>query len=300
MFSNLPLKALAVALALLFWLHVVTEKNYEVEETLPVSLILTAENRALAEPPPDSLRMLISATGKALLRSAWKEKGVSIRVGETRIGRRELELSTDNVAMLDGSGVGLQSVLAPRNYRFTIDVVDSAVLPVRSRINIAPSAGFVVGSVDSITPAVVLAVGPKSSLQRLTFASIESKTVQDISNDVVMSVALDTSEVYGVRFSPSQVTYRANVTAVRQKVIENIPIALLNAPEYAIDVLPNKISAIISGALDEIKKIQSGDISVTVDFQRRDTSGFAPVTASLPARLKLVSISDSLAQIVIH
>ncbi len=300
MFSNLPLKVLAVALALLFWLHVVTEKNYEVEETLPVSLVLTADNRALAEPPPDSLHMLISATGKALLRSGWKEKGVSIRVGETRIGRRELELSTENVAMLEGDGIELQSILAPRNFRFTVDVVDSATLPVKSRVIIVPADGFVVGSLDSVTPAFVQAVGPKSSLQRLGFASVEKKTMQNVSNDVVMTISLDTSEVYGVRFYPSQITYRADVTAVRQKVIESIPVALLNAPEFAADVLPYEISAIVSGALDEIKEVQNGDISATVDFQRRDTSGFAPISVSLPARLKLVSISDSLAQIVIH
>jgi YbbR domain-containing protein len=300
MFSNLPLKVLAVTLALLLWLHVVTEKNYEVEQTLPVALVLTAENRALAAPPPDSLHTLISASGKALLRSGWKKKGVSIRVGETRIGRRELELSADNVAILDGSEIELQSVLAPRNYRFTIDVVDSAMLPVKSKITVVPAAGFVVGSIDSISPAVVQAIGPKSSLQRLTFASVESRTVQDISNDIVLTVALDTSEVYGVRFSPSQVTYRANVTAIRQRVIDSIPVALLNAPEFGADVRPRDISAIVSGALDEIQDLRVADISVTVDFLRRDSAGFAPVSVSLPPRITLVSISDSLAQILIR
>ncbi len=299
MLANLPLKALATALAVILWLHVVTDKVYEVERTFPVSEVITSESRALAEAPPDSLKALVSATGKAFLRGGWQEKGVSIRISETRIGRRELELTTENVTITDGAGVTLQSVLSPRNYRFNLDVLDSVTLPIKSRITVIPSAGFVVGPVDSLDPAVALAIGPKSAIQRLMFATTESRIEQNISNDFEMRVTLDAPESYGVRFLPKQINYRVNVTAVRQKALSDVSIALLNAPVEAASLRPNKVNLIISGAIDEVQALSAVDVSVTVDFLQRDLNGFAPINVSLSPRLTLVSMSDSFTRVSI-
>ena len=298
MLSNLPLKALAVMLALLLWLHVATDKVYEVEETLPVSVVLTPENRALAVAPPDSVRVRLSATGKTFLRSGWRRKGVALRLSESRIGTRESDLTTGNVTMADGADIALLDILSPRNYRFTLDVVDSAVLPVRSRITITPASGFAVGSADSIAPAMVKAIGPKSAIQRLKYAVTENQALDDVSSDFNLNVALDTSLVYGVRFVPNHVSYHVNVTAVRQKLLDSVSVALLNAPEAHTVIQPGFVGVIVSGPLKEAQQLTAGDVSVTVDYLARDASGYAPITVSLPASLKLISVSDSLVRLL--
>ena len=64
---NMTLKALALALAVLLWVHVATDKSYEVEATLPVTDVSLGVGLALAEAPPDSITALITASGKDLL-----------------------------------------------------------------------------------------------------------------------------------------------------------------------------------------------------------------------------------------
>jgi hypothetical protein len=71
--KNLSLKLTALGLAVLLWFHVATDKVYE----YPVALALTPAplpaQFALATPMPDHVRLLVSGTGKELLRFLWDD-----------------------------------------------------------------------------------------------------------------------------------------------------------------------------------------------------------------------------------
>lgn len=94
---NIPLKILSIALALLLWVHVATEKDYEVEAHLPVTSVIHPTSLTLVNAPPDTIVALISASGKTLLRSAWKQAGASIRLDQLRVGTRDVSLNKGNV-----------------------------------------------------------------------------------------------------------------------------------------------------------------------------------------------------------
>ena len=70
--TNIWLRTGAVLMGLLLWFHVATEKTYNHQLTLPINEIMLAENLALAENPPESLTILVTASGKQLLRNKWR------------------------------------------------------------------------------------------------------------------------------------------------------------------------------------------------------------------------------------
>lgn len=291
--SNLTLKALAVALALLLWAHVATDKRFEVETTLPVTAAVAAENTALASPPPDSLVALISATGKDLLRTGWRTAGLSLRIDETRLGVRDIDLSSENVALREAEGIHLQAILSPRSYRVDIDVLNERRLPVHNRVTVQPAEGFAAALRDSLAPSTVLARGPRAALERMQFAVTESKQLHDVRSDFDLPVRVESNGYYGVTFEPAEVMYRVSVYAVTQREIDSLPVALLNPPDGSVRVMPEYITATVSGAVSDIESVSAHQISVTADYVRRSPDGSISVKVSLPTQLSLVRVSDS-------
>jgi len=79
MFDNLWVKLAAVVLAVLLWFHVATEKVYQHQYALPLTQVDIDENLVLTEPYPDSITVLVSASGKVLLRFATGRRPQSFR-----------------------------------------------------------------------------------------------------------------------------------------------------------------------------------------------------------------------------
>ncbi|HSH00600.1 MAG TPA: hypothetical protein VLB27_11140, partial [candidate division Zixibacteria bacterium] len=279
---------------LLLWTHVATDKRFEVETTLPVTAAFAAENTALASAPPDSLVTLISATGKDLLRTGWRTAGLSLRIDETRLGVREIDLTPDNVVLREGEGIQLQAILSPRSYRVDIDVYSERWLPVHSRVTVQPAEGFAAGLRDSLAPSTVVARGPRAALERMEFAVTEVRQLHDVRSDFDMPVRVESNGYYGVTFEPSEVIHRVSVYAVTQRAIDSLPVALLNPPDESVRVMPEYITAIVAGAVGDIESVSANHISVTADYLRRSEDGSISIKVSLPTQLSLVRVSDSL------
>lgn len=294
---NLSLKALAVALALLLWVHVATEKTYEVNLSLPVTAVTLPEGRILSSPPPDSVLVALSAVGKALLRRGWKKSGIHLRLDEARLGRREIDLHPGNITITEAEGVTLQGVISPRQYRFVIDVAEKKTLPVQSKVTVNPAPGFAVSLGEALSPTEVVARGPRSVLQRLTSVATESKTLTDVRSDFDLRLSLDRADNYNVTFIPAEVNYRVSVTTLSEKLLKNIPIVVFNAPEGALQLQPSAVTVLVSGPTNEMFNLGPGDISVSADYSRRDESGRVTLKISVSPRLKIVSVSDSLTSI---
>lgn len=293
-FRNIGTKALAVVLAILLWAHVATDKEYTVEASLPVTSVTHAANLTLTDPPPDTIVALLEAKGKTLLRSGWRRAGVVIRLDNLRIGQRDVRLDQSNVSIIESEGIEFHEIIRPKNYRFTLDRLESKTLPVISRITVRPAPGFAVSASGEITPATVTARGPRATLQGVSHVSTEVREFADVRSDLALTLALDSAGFYGVEFDPDHVIYRTKVTAVRQRSFEHVPVALFNAPDGYLELTPSEITLIISGPETDINQMDAGQISVSANFRKRDSLGRIPLQVSLPSRLELVNISDSL------
>ena len=81
-FTNIWLRVIAIVMGILLWFHVATEKVYNYEVKLPVSEVILNDKMALASDIPDTLAILVSASGKQLLRQDWKEAGLRINASQ--------------------------------------------------------------------------------------------------------------------------------------------------------------------------------------------------------------------------
>src|SRR5512147_227367 len=102
--ENILLKLLALVLGSRVWLHVATEKPYTYEVRLPLTEVALKEKLILADPPPDSILVAVSATGKQLLRQSWRHKGLRINATQYQAGSHTISLSTANTFLIGPSG----------------------------------------------------------------------------------------------------------------------------------------------------------------------------------------------------
>lgn len=302
LWDNLWLKIAAFIMGLLIWVHVATEKTYNYELKLPISEISLKDNLSLSKAPLDSLEVAVSATGKQLLRQAWRNQGLRINASGYQAGRYSMSLSTSNTFLVHQEAIiSLDEVVFPRSIQLEIDVEGSVELAVATDLELSPDDGFAVDPNIIIVPPKVKLVGPRSQLGRITTILTEKKKLDGLRNDVTMTLRLLLPEGYGYRLQPDSVQVTIPVIPVKTRVYSDLLVAVINVPPSTIITLePNEIEAQITGPPIEIDRLPAGAVTVSIDYRDIDTSGYAPLRIDCPPgfRLKKTSADSVLIQVV--
>jgi YbbR domain-containing protein len=289
LFENLWVKIAALLLAILLWFHVATEKVYQNEINLPLTLIDLADDLVLVEPPPESVSVLVSAVGKRLLRTDWKKKGVKLVVTGSRAAKFKTEVSTSNLSLVKADKVDLIEVLAPREVVLKCEIRTEKVVPIRSRVVVLPDEGYAADDNDSIVPASAVVSGPRNPVSRLRFIDTEEKVVEGVRNDFSMRVALSLPDTYGMTVDPDSVVSYVRVTPVKRRVFENINIGLINSPHGTnYDILPSSLALRVAGKSGDIDSLSADLISVIADYILTDSNGFIPVQIAVPPSISVL------------
>ena len=292
LYENLWVKIASVILAFLLWFHVVTDKVYQNDIYLPLKYVDITGDLELVEAPPDSILVTVSAIGKRLLRTDWKKRGVRLLINRNRPGHFRVELSTENISLVNAENVDLVSILEPREVALYCDTKISRELPVVSRVTINPDEGFIVSTIDSVIPTTVIVTGPNKSIANLTEIETVERKFDNVRNNFERKVALKVPEMYGILFEPDSIIAYIEVAPIKRKTISEIAIKLINTPKTTnYQLNPKNIELSISGLAEIIDSVTADQISIIADFALRDTAGTIPIEIVLPLKTNLVSQS---------
>jgi YbbR domain-containing protein len=289
LFHHFWLKVASFVLALVVWIHVATEKTYNYGLNLPVTEITLKENLALAQKPPDSLEVSVSATGKQLLRRKWRHAGVRINASQYQAGRYSLPLSPANTSLAhQPSDMTLDEVIFPSSIQLDIDIESSTEVPVVPDLELSASEGFAISQTMVITPQEIELIGPRSRLGRVNSIHTEYKNLEGLRNEVVIHLALIPPEGYGFSTNPDSVTVTVPVVPVKTRVYEALPVVVFNAPaESGATARPGSIRAEITGPPTDIDLLNRNAITVSVDYRERNDSGWAKIQVDCPTKFEV-------------
>ena len=156
--ENLWLKALAIILGALIWFHVATDKTYYHELYLPLIQIDLADGLTLADNPPDSFLVSVSAKGKQLLRKKWRSDGIRINAQGLTVGEQSINLSTNNTFIgTSAENIALEEIILPAQITLTVDSTGQITVPVTSDIDAEPDDGFAISFPIKVEPSEVTA-----------------------------------------------------------------------------------------------------------------------------------------------
>ncbi|MFQ5499928.1 MAG: YbbR-like domain-containing protein [Candidatus Zixiibacteriota bacterium] len=297
--DNFWLRIIAVAMALILWVHVATEEMYDYQITLPVVEVHVGDSLALVEPPPDSLTVVVSATGKQLLRSKWRERGLRINAATYRVGRYETALTPANTSLIrDDNVIVLDKVVIPAGMNLVIDYIIEKTVPVVANLITTPDDGFAVSRISKPEPSTVRLVGPRSLLRGVDHITTEPKHLQKLRNNLTLTLPLAYPEGYKIVMEPDSVSVTVTIAAVKTRIFKNVPIVVYNSPgNSVVRTNPAMIEIELTGPPADIDLLNRNALVASVDFRQLRHDSTLPIKIDCPTKFTVKRSSDSQARL---
>ena len=165
--DNLGLKLFALLLAVLLYLHVLTDRAVEETVAFPLTVSGLADSLALATLPPSVVSARLSGTGKQILRLRYLKPAIAISLAGVGPGTYQRAIGPIDVPLSGSTGVTVLEIVEPA--QLSLHVAPRTVRRVRvfGRTAGAPARGFTVAGRPVVRPATVQVSGPAPWLDRL-------------------------------------------------------------------------------------------------------------------------------------
>ncbi len=293
--ENFWLRVVALLMGILLWFHVATEKQYTYQLRLPVSEITLKEDLSLISDPVDSLDVIVSATGKKLLRKKWRKKGVRISATGFDAGRQTLALNPSNTFLVGSDlAVTLDEIVFPTSIDLEIDFSLEKRIPVIPDIDATADDGFAVTGTMNPRPPEVTVVGPRSLVQNIRSIKTVHKALTGLRNDITLILPLVDLEGRDLVVLPDSVEVVVEVVPVKTISFNNIPIVVFNAPtDRQVYTDPAWISVELTGSPTEIDKLDRFSIIVSADYRQLAADGRVPLKIECPSKFNIKNASHN-------
>ena len=298
---NIMIKLIAIALAILLWFNVVTNKEYEHELTLPVTAVEFPAGLGPVNPLPDSLLVRVLAEGKKLLSSDWKKSGLRIKATRLRRGNNRLEINMETVSLVRPEEITLLDIPEINSIAFQLDRIDSVYRPVASRVAVVPSRGYmIVSGRTTINLDSVLVVGPRSVVAQIDSVFTKQKILDDKDENINTVVDLEIPEEFLISLGVDSVNIEIIVDKIETVRFDNIPVILsgdLNRRGAIVD--PDRIAIELEGPRELIDSLTQRDFRARVDYKGTIADGYVVPDISLPQNVSIVKITPDSIRILV-
>jgi len=279
-FAHGGLKIVSVALALLLWMMVSSQRALvERGVRIPLELQNLPENLEMLELPQESVDVRVRGTADVLGRIAPGDLVASVDLSSAQPGRRLFHLSPERVKVPFNVEV---AQVTPSSVAIRFEPSATRIVPVNPSIEGEPAPGFMVGQVTA-QPPVVEVVGPESMLRGVSEAITEPIWVGSARSDVRSSVVLGVADE-GVRIKTARtaVVLVAIDPAPAEKQLSNVPVRARNMRNgLSAKISPPAVKVRVRGTQDAIEKIRDSSIVAYVDLE-----GIFEGDYGLPVRLE--------------
>jgi YbbR domain-containing protein len=279
-FAHTGLKVVSVALAVLLWMMVSTQRaSVERGLRIPLELQNLPDNLEMVEPPQESVDVRVRGTADALSRIAPGDLVATIDLSSAQPGRRLFHLSTERVKAPFAVEV---TQVVPASVAIRFEPSATRVVPVLPSVEGDPAAGYIVGKVTA-DPSTVQIAGPESILRRVTEAITEPIWVGSARTDVRASVIVGVAdEGVRVKNAKTAVVSVAILPAPEERQLSGVAVRTRNlAPGLNARVAPPMVKVRVRGTKEVLAKIRDTSIIPYVDLE-----GIGRGDYGLPVRLE--------------
>jgi len=300
--ENIWIKVVALLMGLLLWFHVATEKVYKYQLVLPITDIALGERLTLVDAPPDSMTVVVSASGKQLLRQKWRERGIRVLTTQLSTGRHNVNLTTANASLAGaGSFVALYEIVSPTSMLLYVDYIAETQVKVAPDITAIPDEGFTVKRISNPDPAEVTLVGARSRVRTVTTVSTEPTELTSLRDNLTLTLPLVGPAGYQMTLIPDSVMVTIEIVAVKTRVFEDIPVVVYNAPpNKVVSTQPLALRIELTGPPEDIDLLSRDELIASVDFRRLDSNSVSPIKIDCPSNFKVKKVSVNTVRIIVQ
>ncbi len=300
--DNLWLKIFALIMGLLLWFHVATNKVYNHQLNLPISEVMVKDDLSLIGGRPDSMTVVVSATGKQLLRKKWQSSGVRINASQFQAGRHNMTLNTGNTYLADGGNVvTLEEIVFPTSLLLNIDFRLEKSLRVVPDVIATPDDGYAVKIMSEPVPSEVTVIGPRSVVKGLSRVNTERKELTGLRNNISLTLPIIIPPGQDITVQPDSVRVSLEIVPVKTRVFDGIPVVVYNAPpRREVLINPAAIRVELTGPPAEIDLLNRNALIASVDYRLLDSNFTAAIKIDCPSHFQVRETSADSATISIQ
>ena len=302
-------KAGAVVLASLVWLHAVTEHQYRKIVDVPVEVAdllpgAGGKEIVVANQLPSHARVLVSGTGKDILRLESADLLLRLRPEQGQPGARlTCRLSTGQVERRTDLDLQIVEIVTPKEVDILLDERVDRLVPIESRIALQVADHYTqVGEID-LTPDSVTVWGPRAQVEQVRSVGTETLSLLDVGEDVQEELALVLPEGTRLDLSHSRVTVDIDIQELAQDDFAYVPVSVRGAGGRDIVIEPSRVTVSVRGGADVIYALDpETDLELYVDYDawRRGGEDRGPVLAAPTRLFEIRQISPSTVNLVVR
>ncbi|HWR83477.1 MAG TPA: hypothetical protein VN285_09245 [Candidatus Deferrimicrobium sp.] len=301
-FENIWILSIALILGFLLWLHVATDKTYNYRLALPVVVVELGDRLTLADSPADSVTVLVSATGKQLLRRQWRHRGVRILAAHLPVGRHAFGLTPSNTLLVDpGDDIMISEIIAPKSVQLNVDQIGKAQVKVIPNIEAVAADGYVVRPIYEPDPPVVSVAGARLRIKHLGTVSTEATRLTGLRESLRIIVPLVRPVDFSMTLEPESVAVTIEVVPATTRVFAAVPIQVRNAPSGAsASTEPPAVEIELAGVPQEIDTLSPTALTAWTDFMQLDAESRSSIRIDCPPGMVVRRTSAASARIFLR
>lgn len=300
---NLGLKLGALAIAVLLWSHVKTERKYETVVDFPLVVSEASGRFVVANELPQAIGVRVAGGGKDLM---FRDHHGRV-VLRPRISRREaitVDVNLQNIEGIDPTeGIEPISIESPRSVVLDFDYLDTREVVVAPRVDVQLEAGYTFVGQMTVDPVKVRIGGPRRYVRQADSVATDSVTLRGVKRGFTRTVPLRPTPGWNLTVTPDEVTVSANIQVLLERRFREVPVTVAHVPRgTTARAVPDIVAVDIVGGEKLVNEVREDDIKVTIDYRKRFEIGLddLPIIVTVPDQIRLLRVSPPTASLLVE
>lgn len=291
LFSNMPLKIMALVFAVVFWLYAVLERNQTIATELPVSVGKLPPGMVVAG--IDTARVYAQLTGKGrdLISLKFRRPEFKLNLTSQNAGRSRVKLTQEHSTL----PATVQIKLTKPEY-VNVDLDQQARRTVKVNVPTRGKAaqGFVVTSLKVLDGVSIS--GPQEEINLVGVVNTESLNLADANGNSDFRLKVQTPVGRKFQVDPDSVTVAMKIEKEESRTFPDVAVSVFKPALFSVAVKPASAHIAVSGPADQVKSLTLQDISASIKVTDTMPRGKyrLPCEITLPPGITLVKCDPAL------
>ncbi len=299
--KNLKIFLFSFIFAFFTWLYISLIQIYNTELSVPLKVKMT-EKQAITTEIPKEINLVIRGKGWDLLGILVSKKveyvlDLTNYKKDTRINIMQSAGEVLNLPL----GVSIVNIY-PDALDITFDNITEKIVKVQNNVRVTTKDGYIIVGSPLIEPDSIMITGATSVLSKIKYIPTENVVLENLNSKITKSVKLKDTLSNLIFYEQKTVNITYNIQLSADKEFDNISVNLINEPgDKEVLIIPPKIKLTLRGGVDDLAKVTSEDLSVSIDYKSllKDTTGFVIPDIKMPLNLDLLKFEPEKFQYII-
>lgn len=294
---------ICLVLSLVVWTMSKLSQPYTTEIPVAVRYQNLPNDKALMQSLPDSVFLMVKATGMSLFRQTYfSTQSVMIDYAKYSDKGRRINMGKMNKQFEDQLSGFVILDIKPDTIYFNFDKHAAKKVPIYIQNNISTLKHFELKKVSAYSPDSVEVSGPASFIDTLRQWATVPLYMKDQTESTDGDIALQPAPDNHIHLSAQKTRYKIEIEEFTEKTIPiNVEIIKL-PPHMALFLHPNRVNVRFSVGIDQFDAINETQFQIVANFENVDIAAQKEIKlrcVRYPPHIKNMSIEPSSIEYII-